>query len=72
MHGPVCVSFNTGYVGESAGETTVDTGKWSELQLMKVGTPGHRMLRAEFPGTLITLGKIPDPEDWERSSRRCR
>ena len=60
IHGPVEVSFNTGYVGQSAvGENTVVTGKWSDLQLMRVGPSGHRVTRVGFPDTLVTTGKAP-------------
>lgn len=60
VHGPVEVSFNTGYVGQSAvGENTVVTGKWSDLQLMQVGPSGHRLTRVGFPDTLVRLGKAP-------------
>ncbi len=60
MHGPVSVSFNTGYVGEpTAAENTWATGKWSDLRLMQVGFPGsgHMLTVAGFPDTLITLGR---------------
>ena len=60
VHGPVEVSFNTGYVGQSAvGENTVVTGKWSELQLMQVGPSGHRLTRVGFPDTLVRTGTAP-------------
>lgn len=58
MHGPLEVSFNTGYVGKPAdGENTLVSGKWSELQLMQVGPPGSKRIRAGFPDTLVTLGR---------------
>ena len=39
VHGPMSISFNTGYVGRpGAGEQTWATGKWSELQLMQAGS----------------------------------
>ena len=60
VHGPVEVSFNTGYVGQSAvGEKTVVTGKWSGLQLMQVGFSGRRLTRVGFPDTLVRLGEVP-------------
>lgn len=60
MHGPMSVSFNTGYVGKPAvGKNTWATGHWSELQLMQVGPPGFKSIRAGFPDTLITLGRAP-------------
>lgn len=60
VHGPVQVSFNTGYVGQSAvGEDTVVTGKWSDLQLMQVGLSGHRVTRVGFPDTLMETGQMP-------------
>ena len=56
VHGPMSISFNTGYVGQSvADEDTLVTGKWSELQLMQVGSPGHKITTAGFPDTLIKL-----------------
>ena len=55
MHGPMSVSFNTGYVGQpSADENTRATGKWSELRLMQAGFPGY--VTVGFPDTLIELG----------------
>ena len=58
MHGPMSVSFNTGYVNQSvAEENTLVTGKWSDLQLMQIGPSGHRITRVGFPDTLITLGR---------------
>jgi len=55
MHSPMSMSFNNGYVGQpAAGESTFVTGKWSELQLMRVGLPGMRLVRAGFPDTLVT------------------
>jgi len=60
LHGPMSVSFNTGYVGEPAdGENTWATGDWSELQLMKVGPPGLEQIRAGFPDTLVMKGRAP-------------
>lgn len=60
VHGPVEVSFNTGYVGQSAaGENTMVTGKWSDLQLMQVGPSGHRLTRVGFPDTLVRTGTAP-------------
>lgn len=60
LHGPMSVSFNTGYVGKPApGENTWATGYWSELQLMQVGPPGHKLVRAGFPDTLVTVGRAP-------------
>lgn len=60
IHGPVSISFNNGYVGQpAAGENSYITGKWSELQLMQVGPPGHKFTRAGFPDTLITLRRAP-------------
>ena len=60
MHGPMSINFNNGYVGQpAAGENTYVTGKWSELQLMQVGRPGHKFTRAGFPDTLITLRRAP-------------
>ena len=57
MHGPMTVSFNTGYVGQpAAGQDTLVTGKWSDLQLMQVDHPG--IVRVGFPDTLIRLGSI--------------
>ena len=59
VHGPMSVSFNAGYVGKPAsGENTFATGQWSELQLMQVGLPGHQRLRAGFPDSLVTVGRI--------------
>ena len=58
VHGPMSVSFNTGYVGQPvAGEDTSVTGKWSDLQLIQIGPSGCRITRVGFPDTLITLGK---------------
>lgn len=57
-HGPMSVSFNTAYVGQpAAGEGTWVTGKWSELQLMRVDLAGHTVTSVGFPDTLVTLGK---------------
>ena len=59
VHGPVCLSFNTGFVGRpAAGESTWVTGHWSDLQLLQVGD--FRMTRVGFPDTLITLGRALD------------
>ena len=66
MHGPVCMSFNTGYVGEpAAGENTRATGKWSDLRLMQVGFPGsgHMLTVVGFPNTLITVARSGGPGD---------
>ena len=58
MHGPMSVSFNSGYLGEPAvGDNTWVTGKWSDLQLMQVGSSGHKMTRVGFPDTLIEQRK---------------
>ena len=58
MHGPMSISFNTGYVGKpGADESSVDTGKWSDLQLMQVGPTGHKFTTVGFPDTLIRLGR---------------
>lgn len=58
IHGPMSVSFNTGYVGQAtADENAYATGKWSELQLMQAGSP--RIVRAGFTDTLIELTKAP-------------
>lgn len=60
LHGPLEVSFNTGYVGQpAAGQDTLVTGKWSDLQLMQVGPSGFRVIRAGFPDTLVTTGRAP-------------
>ena len=57
MHGPMSISFNSGYVGQpDAGENTRVTGKWSELQLMRVGPSEIKLTRVGFPDTLTTLG----------------
>lgn len=54
LHGPLEVSFNTGYVGKPAvGEDILITGKWSDLQLMQVGPPKFQRIRAGFPDTLV-------------------
>ena len=59
-HSPMSISFNNAYVGQpAADETTYATGKWSELQLMRVGPPGHYPTLAGFPDTLVTLGSAP-------------
>ena len=66
MHSPVCVSFNTGYVGEpTAGENKWATGKWSDLRLMQVGFPGsgHKLTVVGFPDTLITAARAPSAGD---------
>ena len=64
MHGPVCMSFNSGFVGRPAdGETTWVTGTWSELQIMQVGFPEMKLTRVGFPDTLITLGRVIDEGD---------
>ena len=58
MQGPLEVSFNTGYVGQpAADEDTLVTGKWSDLQLMRVGP--FDVIKAGFPDTLVTLGRGP-------------
>ena len=64
VHGPVCLSFNTGFVGQPAvGENTRVTGRWSELQLMQVGPAEHQVTRVGFPDTLITVGSAPGAGD---------
>ena len=56
MHGPMSVSFNTGYIGKpTAEENTSVSRKWSDLQLMQVGHPG--IVRVGLPDTLIELRK---------------
>lgn len=63
MHGPMSVSFNTGYVGRySADKDTKVTGKWSELQLMQVGSSKIKITKVGFPDTLIRLGRAPTPK----------
>ena len=64
VHGPVCLSFNTGYVGQPAeGESTWVTGHWSELQLLQIGPTEFQVTRVGFPDTLITLGRALDAKD---------
>ena len=59
LHGPMSISFNTGYVGQPTDdENTVVTGKWSDLRLMQSGGPGF--VRVGFPDTLIELGRPPE------------
>ncbi|MXW20138.1 MAG: hypothetical protein F4Z95_04985 [Gammaproteobacteria bacterium] len=58
MHGPMSISFNTGYLGQpGADENTWATGHWSEMQLMQVGFAGHKITRVGFPDTLVQLAR---------------
>ena len=58
MHGPMSISFNTGYVGRpGADENTWATGHWSDMQLMQVGFSGHKITRVGFPDTLVQLAR---------------
>ncbi|MYE05318.1 MAG: hypothetical protein F4Y00_10150 [Bacteroidetes bacterium SB0662_bin_6] len=58
MHGPVSISFNTGYVRRpGADENTWATGHWSEMQLMQVGYAGQKITRVGFPDTLVQLAR---------------
>ena len=58
IHGPMSVSFNTGYVGQpAADEDTLVTGKWSDLQLMQVGPSGSTVNMIGFPDTLVKSGR---------------
>lgn len=57
VHGPMLISFNTGYVGQPvAGEGTKIEGKWSQLQLMQVGPTEISTTQVGFPDTLYTSG----------------
>ena len=70
---PCQSSFNNAFVGKPApGEDTFVTGKWSELQLMQVGTQGHKVTWVGFPDPLMTTGAPPPDRRTRNSGWLCR